>query len=71
MTDVERGKVAVDFIRSTVTTRGFPPTIRELADHLDIAPPTALAVLRELEADGQITRQPGVPRSIRITGDSG
>lgn len=45
---------------------GYPPTVRELALELDVAPSTIHRALGELEAAGAIARVPGSPRAIRI-----
>ncbi len=64
LTDSER--VVLSMITDAVLTRGYPPTIREIAEELGCAPATALARLRALQSKGRIERDPTRPRAIRI-----
>jgi DNA-binding transcriptional regulator YhcF (GntR family) len=45
---------------------GYPPTYRELAVELAVAPSTIALALGELEAAGKITREAGRTRTLRI-----
>lgn len=45
---------------------GYPPTVRELALELDVAPSTIARAIDRLEQAGRITRVPGSPRTLRI-----
>jgi len=62
----------LDAIRDLTTELGYAPTIRELAQHLDLTSASSVQHrLRNLAAQGLITYTPGKPRTIRIvTGDT-
>ena len=61
---------AIDFIRAAVLARGYPPSIRELCEHLGLkSTQSGHKVLVRLQAAGRIIRQPGSPRSITIVED--
>lgn len=63
----------LEAIRRSVEDRGYPPTIRELADQFGLAVGTVHARLVKLETEGRIVRGgKGAPRAIRIVeeGDS-
>ena len=53
-------------LREIEESMSYPPTVRELADLLDVSPATAMRYLRDLEQRGWITRWNGA-RGIRIT----
>lgn len=58
---------ALAFIRSTVQERGYPPSIREICDHLGMkSTQSGHKVLARLQAAGRITRIPNSPRSITV-----
>lgn len=58
------GEELIASIRRHVTEKGYPPTIRELADEHGVAVGTIHARLVRLEEEGRIVRQG--PRAIRI-----
>lgn len=63
----------LEAIRRSVKDRGYPPTIRELADQFGLAVGTVHARLVKLETEGRIVRERrGGSRTIRIVekGDS-
>lgn len=63
-----RQKSVYDFISSFQKLNGYPPTMQEIAGHLNIS--GNLGVMRHLaalEKKGYITRTPGSSRSIRLT----
>jgi len=67
-----RQKDVLEFLREFLDSNGYPPTLREIACHLDIS--GTVAVVRHLEAlekKGWIKRQPGAFRSITLVGDGG
>lgn len=50
--------------------KGYPPTVRELGEALGYSPNSLMAVhywLRELRDTGQVTWEPGKPRTLRVT----
>lgn len=60
----------LDFLREFLDGHGYPPTLREIARHLDIS--GTVAVVRHLEAlekKGWIRRQPGAFRSISLVAE--
>lgn len=63
---IRRRKV-LRLIRESLNSRGYPPSISELATATGVA--STLTIRRDLErleADGKIERDPGVTRGIRI-----
>lgn len=63
----DRQKSVYDFISSYQQQHGYPPTMQDIAGHLNIS--GNLGVIRHLtalEKKGYITRTPGSSRSIRI-----
>lgn len=55
----------LEYLRSSMGTRGFAPTAREMADALNIKSPNgAVSVLKVLERKGYIRREPIVSRGI-------
>lgn len=62
----DRQERIIQIIRDTVDTRGFPPSLREIASQVDVSPQTVMIDLNTLEAEGRISREAGVPRGIRV-----
>ena len=54
------------FLQHYVHAHGFPPSIREIGEHFEIAPPSALSYLKALERKGFIRRFPLKPRCLEI-----
>ncbi|MFA7405614.1 MAG: transcriptional repressor LexA [Pelobacteraceae bacterium] len=64
----DRQKMVFDFIGHYQKQHGYPPTMQEIAGHLNIN--GNLGVMRHLtalEKKGYLTRTPGSSRSIRLT----
>lgn len=62
-----RERQVLEFIRDTVTSRGFPPTLRETAKAVSLASTNSVAdVLRRLTDKGYIRRESGKPRAITL-----
>jgi repressor LexA len=56
-----------EFLKSHLRKRGFPPTLREIADHFDLKGPRApQKTLSILERKGYIRRVPGGSRAIEV-----
>ena len=66
--DVERRQRIVDFIALTVTERGYPPSVREIADAVGLASTSAVHHhLIALERDGLLERGGKHSRALRLT----
>jgi repressor LexA len=67
--DVERRQRILDFIASTVDERGYPPSVREIADAVGLASTSAVHHhLIALERDGLLERGTNSSRALRVTG---
>lgn len=63
----KRQKAVFTFIRDKIESRGYGPTVREIADNFEIASPNGVMChLRALEKKGLITREPNMSRAIQI-----
>jgi repressor LexA len=66
--DVERRQRIVDFIARTVEERGYPPSVREIADAVGLASTSAVHHhLIALERDGLLERGGKLSRALRLT----
>ena len=66
-----RQQEILEFIRETIVTRGYGPTVRETAVYFGLrSPNTAACHLRALEKKGVITRDRLVARGISLTSDA-
>lgn len=63
-----RRKAVVEAIRQSIETRGYPPTLSELADAMDVDRETVKVDIRTLEAGGYIEVDKGMTRGLRIAG---
>jgi repressor LexA len=65
--DAERRQRIVDFIAKTVTDRGYPPSVREIADAVGLASTSAVHHhLIALERDGLLERGTHSSRALRL-----
>lgn len=63
-----RQKRILEFILSTVEDRGYPPSVREIADAVGLASPSTVhAHLEALQSKGYIRKDPTKPRAIEIS----
>lgn len=63
-----RQKKILEFILSTVEDRGYPPSVREIADAVGLASPSTVhAHLEALQDKGYIRKDPTKPRAIEIS----
>jgi repressor LexA len=66
--DVERRQRILDCIAQTVEERGYPPSVREIADAVGLASTSAVHHhLIALERDGLIERSGHASRALRLT----
>jgi len=65
----ERQRTILNVIRSSVTTRGYPPSIREIGDAVGLTSTSSVAhQLRTLERKGYLRRDPNRPRAVDVRG---
>ncbi|MCV7239359.1 repressor LexA [Mycolicibacterium celeriflavum] len=65
----ERQRTILDVIRSSVTTRGYPPSIREIGNAVGLTSTSSVAhQLRTLERKGYLRRDPNRPRAVDVRG---
>lgn len=63
----ERQRTILDVIRTSVTSRGYPPSIREIGDAVGLTSTSSVAhQLRTLERKGFIRRDPNRPRAVDV-----
>jgi repressor LexA len=64
-----RQRTILDVIRSSVSTRGYPPSIREIGDAVGLTSTSSVAhQLRTLERKGYLRRDPNRPRAVDVRG---
>jgi repressor LexA len=62
-----RQRTILDVIRGSVTSRGYPPSIREIGDAVGLTSTSSVAhQLRTLEKKGYLRRDPNRPRAVDI-----
>jgi repressor LexA len=60
-----------EFLVDYVDSHGYPPTVREIGEHVGLASPSTVhAHLANLERAGLIKRDPTKPRALELTGRS-
>ena len=65
----ERQRTILEVIRSSVTNRGYPPSIREIGDAVGLTSTSSVAhQLRTLERKGYLRRDPNRPRAVDVRG---
>ncbi|VEG54041.1 SOS-response transcriptional repressor, LexA [Mycolicibacterium aurum] len=65
----ERQRTILDVIRTSVTSRGYPPSIREIGDAVGLTSTSSVAhQLRTLERKGYLRRDPNRPRAVDVRG---
>lgn len=63
----ERQRTILNVIRASVTTRGYPPSIREIGDAVGLTSTSSVAhQLRTLERKGFLRRDPNRPRAVDV-----
>lgn len=67
-----RQRRILEFIQTTVESRGYPPSIREMGEAVGLASPSSVShQLRALEAKGFLRRDPNRPRALEVCLPSG
>ncbi|MBV8863339.1 MAG: repressor LexA [Mycobacterium sp.] len=65
----QRQRTILEVIRASVTTRGYPPSIREIGDAVGLTSTSSVAhQLRTLERKGYLRRDPNRPRAVDVRG---
>ncbi len=65
----ERQRTILNVIRTSVTNRGYPPSIREIGDAVGLTSTSSVAhQLRTLERKGYLQRDPNRPRAVDVRG---
>jgi repressor LexA len=68
----ERQRTILEVIRASVTSRGYPPSIREIGDAVGLTSTSSVAhQLRTLERKGYLRRDPNRPRAVDVRGADG
>lgn len=68
----EKQQLVFDFIRSSITERGYPPTLREIGEHFRIRSTNGVNDhLKALERKGYLQREELKSRALRPVGSSG
>src|SRR5947209_4459485 len=63
----ERQRTILNVIRESVTSRGYPPSIREIGDAVGLTSTSSVAhQLRTLERKGFLRRDPNRPRAVDV-----
>ncbi len=63
----ERQRTILEVIRASVTTRGYPPSIREIGDAVGLNSTSSVAhQMRTLERKGYLRRDPNRPRAVDV-----
>jgi repressor LexA len=65
----DRQRTILNVIRASVTSRGYPPSIREIGDAVGLTSTSSVAhQLRTLERKGYLRRDPNRPRAVDVRG---
>lgn len=62
----ERQSQILAFIYAFIQSHGYPPTVREIGDHFQMASSSSFEHLRALEKKGYIRRDPFKPRCMEL-----
>ncbi|KAJ1684761.1 hypothetical protein LUZ63_020032 [Rhynchospora breviuscula] len=62
-----RQQKVLGYLKESIETRGYPPSIREIGEKVGLASSSSVAYqLRELESKGFIRRDPNRPRALEV-----
>lgn len=65
----DRQEQVLEFIRTTVAERGYPPSVREIGEAIGLSSPSTVhSHLSALVKAGAIRRDPSKPRAIEVLG---
>ena len=68
----QRQREILELISSTVASRGYPPSVREIGDAVGLSSPSTVhSHLSTLASEGFIRRDPSKPRAIEVIHDDG
>lgn len=68
----EREHRMLDYLKDTITQKGYPPTVREICSFIGVkSTSTVHKDLASLQAKGYIAKDPAKPRTIEIIGFNG
>jgi repressor LexA len=66
----DRQRQILDLITATVSSRGYPPSVREIGDAVGLSSPSTVhSHLSALERSGYLRRDPSKPRAIEVIDD--
>ncbi|HYP90880.1 MAG TPA: repressor LexA, partial [Polyangiaceae bacterium] len=66
----KRQEQTLDFIRRSIEDRGYPPTLREIGEHMGIRSTNGVNDhLRALERKGYLTREDMKSRALKLVED--
>ena len=66
----DKQKEILDYLKSQIISRGFPPAVREICDAVNLKSTSSVhSHLESLEKNGYIRRDPSKPRAIEIVDD--
>lgn len=67
----DRQQQVLEYIRTTVEERGYPPSVREIGEAVGLSSPSSVhAQLNSLVAAGMIKKDPSKPRAIVVVDES-
>lgn len=66
-----RQRDVLAFVRGYLASHGYPPSVRELAETLDITGNAVHGHLTAIERKGHLRRVPGIARGITLIDSSG
>src|SRR5947207_14978571 len=70
--DQQRAERILDYIRETVAERGYPPSVREIAEAVGLASTSAVHHhLTKLEKDGRLNKAATRSRALSLPGMNG
>jgi len=66
----DKQQLTLGFIKSSISCLGYPPTTREIGDHLGITVKAAWDHLKALERKGYVKTKNNTSRAIRVIDES-